>query len=44
MEPSTWLLILYSISKNDDISKFKEHNIYKKYENDFKKLIGKNNK
>ena len=36
MEPSTWLTILYSISKNDEISKVKEHNIYKKYENDFK--------
>jgi tetratricopeptide (TPR) repeat protein len=36
MVASTWLTILYSISKNDDISKVKEHNIYKKYENDFK--------
>ena len=36
MGASTWLIILYSISKNDDISKVKEHNIYKKYENDFK--------
>ena len=36
MGASTWLVILYSISKNDDISKVKEHNIYKKYENDFK--------
>ena len=36
MGASTWITILYSISKNDDISKVKEHNIYKKYENDFK--------
>ena len=36
MVASTWLTILYSISKNDDISKVKEHNVYKKYENDFK--------
>ena len=36
MGASTWLTILYAISKNEDISKVKEHNIYKKYENDFK--------
>ena len=36
MGASTWLTILYSISKNEEISKVKEHNIYKKYESDFK--------
>ena len=33
---STWLMILFSISKNDDISKVKDHPIYQKYESDFK--------
>ncbi len=35
---STWLMILFSISKNEDISKVKDHSIYKKYENDFKEI------
>lgn len=36
MEASTWLTILYSVSKNDEISNVKDHNIYKKYESNFK--------
>ena len=36
MEASTWLAILYSVSKNDEISNVKDHNIYKKYESNFK--------
>ena len=35
---STWLMILFSISKNDDISKVKDHPIYQKYESDFKEI------
>ena len=35
---STWLMILFSISKNEDISKVKDHPIYQKYENDFKEI------
>ena len=36
MEEAIWLMILYAISQNEELSKVKENHIYKKYENDFK--------
>ena len=36
IEVTTWLMVLYSISENEDLSKVKESAIFKKYENDFK--------
>jgi len=36
MESATWLMILYSISQNEDLSKVKDSDIFKKFESDFK--------
>ena len=36
MDASSWLMILYSISQIEDISKVKDSNIYNKFENNFK--------
>ena len=35
MEEAVWLMILYSISQNEELSKVKENHIFKKYESNF---------